>query len=144
MGLYGSKYVKTLLLSEIALKVFLSFFLNGPHNSIGWDFFNFFNFSRFLFVFANMGPYEGKSFKTPLLPHNAFEIFQTSPEFSSQLFLQKRYLVVSNFYFPILRGFFSRISHAPLLLSTNLFPNNFENIVTQSWEFFQLPVSIDF
>ncbi len=51
MGLYGSKYVKKLLLSEIALKVFLSFFLNGPHNSIGLDFFIFFFLFYYFFFF---------------------------------------------------------------------------------------------
>ncbi len=62
------------------LKLFLKFLLNGPHKNTVLFVWNF----QICCVFANMGPYGRKSFKTLLLLQIDLETFRSSLEYSSQ------------------------------------------------------------
>ncbi len=103
IGPYGSQNFKMLLLPQSLLNSFklcLNFLLSGSHNSTILDFWNFdfFDFSGILFVFVNMGPYGSQNFKTLLLPHITFELFQTFLNFLSQGSSQKYFFGFLKFW----------------------------------------------
>ena len=99
-GPMGTKNVKTP--HGIALKLFQtspesSSQYTPQKHSFGFLKLRFRFFTFFFSALVNTGPYGSKYFKTPLFPHIAFKLFQTSPEFSSQWTSQNYWFSVFRF-----------------------------------------------